>query len=617
MKYKEKAYSIALASTIMILFLIIVSSTASAATTTSGVVGTDYQYWSSEQYPLIDLFGEKYVPLLEESDQIWESHVDKLAKLVIDSEGSYNLKTGEKLDLGQGYSLQVKQVDVDGQKVWLEFDKDGQYVDDQIISTDSGYDTWNCTLDNIQGINNAPVLKVHVNQITQSATDSVVQIDGIWLMDYKNATTLQIGDKFGDYILTTIINGVDISNLGSLVFDSLMETRITNSESAIHSSIYGERIVWEDYRDKNSTSIYMYNLSTHKESQITNNESDQKNPTIYVDKIVYEDYRNGNWDIYMYDLSTSKEKRITTNVSDQFDPDIYGDRIVWQDWRNDNGDRTNRDIYMYDLSTSKETQITTSGLAYSTAIYGDMIVWMDYLNDDSFLIGDIYMYNLSTKKQTQITTSGEARCPKIYDNRMLWDDRQNISVYSLSTHNETKINVYGKMGSTAIYGDKIVWGEGCPPDAGDCQMYDLYMYDLSSSKTTQLTNNGSPKGQVSMFQNRITWTDYRNSVNNPDPDDYSYPDIYMITLRSTIPVAAFSASPTSGKAPLKVQFTDKSTGSPTSWKWNFGDKTSYSTAKNPSHKYSKAGKYTVRLTVKNAAGSNTKTMSEYIKVSKK
>ena len=86
---------------------------------------------------------------------------------------------------------------------------------------------------------------------------------------------------------------------------------------------------------------------------------------------------------------------------------------------------------------------------------------------------------------------------------------------------------------------------------------------------------------------------------------------------STSPVAAFSASPTSGKAPLKVQFTDKSTGTPTSWKWNFGDKTSYSTAKNPSHKYSKAGKYTVKLTVKNAAGSNTKTMSEYIKVSKK
>jgi FOG: PKD repeat len=80
------------------------------------------------------------------------------------------------------------------------------------------------------------------------------------------------------------------------------------------------------------------------------------------------------------------------------------------------------------------------------------------------------------------------------------------------------------------------------------------------------------------------------------------------------PVAAFSASPTSGSAPLKVQFTDKSKYSPTSWKWSFGDGT-YSTAKNPAHKYSKAGKYTVSLTVKNAKGSNKITKYSYITVS--
>uniref|UniRef100_UPI0034E08AB1 PKD domain-containing protein n=1 Tax=Methanosarcina spelaei TaxID=1036679 RepID=UPI0034E08AB1 len=79
------------------------------------------------------------------------------------------------------------------------------------------------------------------------------------------------------------------------------------------------------------------------------------------------------------------------------------------------------------------------------------------------------------------------------------------------------------------------------------------------------------------------------------------------------PVAAFSASPTSGNAPLSVKFTDKSTGKPNKWKWSFGDGTS-STAKNPTHKYSKAGKYTVKLTVTNVAGSNTETKSKYITV---
>lgn len=68
------------------------------------------------------------------------------------------------------------------------------------------------------------------------------------------------------------------------------------------------------------------------------------------------------------------------------------------------------------------------------------------------------------------------------------------------------------------------------------------------------------------------------------------------------PCAAFSTC-VSGKT---VKFTDKSTGSPTSWSWNFGDKCT-STVKNPTHKYSKAGKYKVILTAKNAKGSNQKT----------
>jgi PKD repeat protein len=91
---------------------------------------------------------------------------------------------------------------------------------------------------------------------------------------------------------------------------------------------------------------------------------------------------------------------------------------------------------------------------------------------------------------------------------------------------------------------------------------------------------------------------------------------YIKVTTSAKPVAAFSASPTSGKAPLNVAFTDKSTGSPASWKWSFGDGT-YSTAKSPAHTYSKAGKYTVSLTVSNAKGSNTKTMSGYLTISKK
>jgi PKD repeat protein len=58
------------------------------------------------------------------------------------------------------------------------------------------------------------------------------------------------------------------------------------------------------------------------------------------------------------------------------------------------------------------------------------------------------------------------------------------------------------------------------------------------------------------------------------------------------------------KTPMTVKFTDKSTGSPTKWSWDFGDKT-MSKVKNPVHMYMKEGKYTVTLKVTNAKGQSS------------
>jgi PKD repeat protein len=105
------------------------------------------------------------------------------------------------------------------------------------------------------------------------------------------------------------------------------------------------------------------------------------------------------------------------------------------------------------------------------------------------------------------------------------------------------------------------------------------------------------------------------TVSNADGSDSEVKTGYIkVTVPSPgKPVAAFSASHSSGKTPLTVSFTDTSTGTPTKWKWSFGDGTT-SVQQNPKHKYSAAGEYTVALTVTNAKGSNTVTKTEYIKI---
>ena len=90
---------------------------------------------------------------------------------------------------------------------------------------------------------------------------------------------------------------------------------------------------------------------------------------------------------------------------------------------------------------------------------------------------------------------------------------------------------------------------------------------------------------------------------NPDGDGHSnleeYEEGYDPQLHA--PVAAFSASTTSGTRPVNVGFTNESTGTITSWSWDLGDEYE-STALNPSHIYYFMGDFAVTLSVTGPGG---------------
>lgn len=284
----------------------------------------------------------------------------------------------------------------------------------------------------------------------------------------------------------------------------------TNASYKELPSIYGDRIVWQDYRnvlDNASWDIYMYDITTASEVRITTNESWQENPEIFGDIIVWEDGRNGNQDIYMYNISTSTETQITNDESDNTHPVIYGDKIVWEE-RNNAG---NHDIYMYSISDRTETQVTNGESDnIHPAIYGDRIVWERHDGEDH----DICMYTISTCKVTKITKNGKAYNPAIYDDRIVWEDHRladeydlsssDIYKYDLCTHKGTQISTSGRAHNSAIYGDRIVWYDF--RNGND----DLYLYNMSTSREIQITTNMSEQEFPAIFGDRIVWQDYRN-----------------------------------------------------------------------------------------------------------
>jgi PKD repeat protein len=82
----------------------------------------------------------------------------------------------------------------------------------------------------------------------------------------------------------------------------------------------------------------------------------------------------------------------------------------------------------------------------------------------------------------------------------------------------------------------------------------------------------------------------------------------IVQPSGTAPTANFSFAPQGPVMGSPVNFTDMSTGAPTSWAWNFDDPASggsnTSTAQSPAHTFAAFGSYNVSLTATNASGSN-------------
>ncbi len=103
---------------------------------------------------------------------------------------------------------------------------------------------------------------------------------------------------------------------------------------------------------------------------------------------------------------------------------------------------------------------------------------------------------------------------------------------------------------------------------------------------------------------------YTATFKATDKDGASSTKSVTITVGVTNkpPTASASASPTSGIAPLAVQFTGSGTdsdGSISSYSWDFGDGTT-SAEQNPSKTFSAAGSYTITLTVTDNGGATGK-----------
>lgn len=360
--------------------------------------------------------------------------------------------------------------------------------------------------------------------------------------------------------------------------------------------ISGNYIVWDDRRT-GDTDVYLYDISTGIERQLTNGAEDKKNPAVSGHYVVWQDNKysgigNGT-DIVLHDLTTDTTLRIANLTGDQTNPSIDGDLVVWQDRRNS----VNSDIYVYSISSATETQVShASGDQINPRVSDNIIVW----ENDTFYPDIVEMYDYAgnrTPFQPVNFGAGEDQVgPAIRNSRLVWSDNHaDLTYYRVYTEDIGTGEIQeispddNDHFSADVDGTRVVWIEN-----GDVYLNDTAV-PASETMVTQ-TSGSTSKESLRISGNRIVW---RESNGASDM-------IYLFTIGSAeaCPVADFTISPSqSGAIPFTVSFTDTSAnpaGNPIAHRtWDFGDG-NHSVVRNPSWTYDQSGNYDVRLTVDNA-----------------
>ncbi|MBP2029879.1 S-layer protein (TIGR01567 family) [Methanohalophilus levihalophilus] len=138
-----------------------------------------------------------------------DDDVAQLSKILMDDDESYTLRTGETLELGEGYAITPQQIDVDGNKVWLELTKDGDFLDDKIISTADATQankTWFYEQD-ILDSEDIVTLMVHVDEVFQGQVDSLCVVEGIFQIS-DDGLIIETDDEYGELVVDSLTGGV-------------------------------------------------------------------------------------------------------------------------------------------------------------------------------------------------------------------------------------------------------------------------------------------------------------------------------------------------------------------------------------------------------------------------
>ncbi len=133
----------------------------------TGIIYNSTAWWDDNERKNIAWLGDKYLAVGDD--------VTKLSKYLVDfeSDEKITIKQGDVWDIGEGFTITVQDIDINGVQVWLSMEQDGSSVAD-IISKGDAYGYYNTT---VAGESDVIVAQIHVEKVFAGMTANMAIID--------------------------------------------------------------------------------------------------------------------------------------------------------------------------------------------------------------------------------------------------------------------------------------------------------------------------------------------------------------------------------------------------------------------------------------------------------
>lgn len=310
-------------------------------------------------------------------------------------------------------------------------------------------------------------------------------------------------------------------------------------------------LVWSDTRN-GYEDIYVYDLINNKEIAVTNDAARDVSPCIDGNTIVWVSNRDGYWSLYSYDLSTNlntlevssprllrASKAKSANLEEEeiliTSPSLSGNKVVWCEsvygiW----------DVYLLDIDQGEIYQLTSDSYReWDSTIVGEKITWLSQVDKSLF---DLYLGEWDTQELTKVVTLNNPffnfipdttffQFKAMTDKKLAWynmsPDQSNFDMYIYDiASKETKqiTNDYALQMYPALYSNTLIYSQINTMQ----ESMDLIAYDLSTNTSKPITIHPAHQMYPVVSENFIVFSDYRDGGMTFGPFGFPNGNLYII-----------------------------------------------------------------------------------------